>query len=66
MRSKKAKLTVDLQSGAGEMYDLENDPHELRNVFDDPDYASLKADLTEILMARPNDMRPNQVPVGMA
>ena len=66
VRSKTAKLTLDLQSGAGEMYDLENDPHELRNVFDEPDYAAMQADLTEILMSRPDDMRPNQVPVGMA
>ncbi|WP_282159427.1 sulfatase-like hydrolase/transferase [Shimia thalassica] len=66
VRSKTAKLTIDLQSGAGEMYDLESDPHELCNVFDDPDYASMKTDLSEILMSRPNDMRPNQVPVGMA
>jgi hypothetical protein len=57
---------VDLKSGAGEMYDLENDPHELKNVFDDPEYANLKAELTEILMSRPDDMRPNQTQVGMA
>jgi arylsulfatase A-like enzyme len=66
VRSKSAKLTVDLKSGAGEMYDLENDPHELKNVFDDPEYANLKAELTEILMSRPDDMRPNQTQVGMA
>lgn len=66
VRSKTAKLTVDLKSGAGEMYDLEKDPDELTNVFDDPDYAALKSDLTLILMTRPDDMRPNQTPVGMA
>jgi arylsulfatase A-like enzyme len=66
VRSKTAKLTIDLQSGAGEMYDLEQDPDELLNIFGDPAHASLQADLTDILMSRPDDMRPNQTPVGMA
>ena len=66
VRSKTAKLTVDLKSGAGEMYDLATDPDELHNVFDDPKHADLQADLTEILMSRPDDIQPNRVPVGMA
>ncbi len=34
-----------------EMYDLKADPSELRNVFDDPAYASVKADLQNRLEA---------------
>lgn len=66
VRSKSAKLTMDLNSGAGEMYDLHTDPHELVNLFGSPDHAALQAELTQILLSRPDDMRPNQVPVGMA
>lgn len=66
VRSKTAKLTMDLKSGAGEMYDLARDPDELTNLFDDPAHAELRQQLTEILMSRPDDMRPNQVQVGMA
>ncbi len=28
-----------------EMYDLENDPDEMTNIYDDPDYAAVKADM---------------------
>ncbi|MCM1300310.1 MAG: sulfatase [Alistipes senegalensis] len=28
-----------------ELYDLKKDPHEMRNVYDDPDYAAVRADL---------------------
>ena len=34
-----------------ELYDLKNDPHEIKNVADDPAYASVKADLEKRLMA---------------
>lgn len=66
VRTRTAKLTMDLASGAGEMYDLATDPHELTNLFDDPAHAGLRAELTALLMARPDDMRPDQTPVGMA
>ena len=66
VQSKAAKLTVDVKSGAGEMYDLGSDPDEMTNVFDNPGYALMKAELTDVLMARPGGMWPNQVQVGMA
>ena len=66
VRSRSAKLTVDLQSGAGEMYDLKADPHELTNIFNHPDHAQLQAQLSAILHSRPDDIRPNSTPVGMA
>lgn len=66
VRSKTAKLTMELNSGDGEMYDLEADPHELNNLFGNQDYSKLQEELTSLLMARPDDIRPNNVPVGMA
>ncbi|MEO0999135.1 MAG: sulfatase-like hydrolase/transferase [Pseudomonadota bacterium] len=66
VRTETAKLTLELQSGAGELYDLREDPHELQNLFDDPAAAPLRAELTAMARTRPDDMRPNQTPVGMA
>jgi N-acetylglucosamine-6-sulfatase len=36
-------------TGERELYDLQRDPHELRSVHDDPDYASVQAELARRL-----------------
>lgn len=64
VRTRDAKLTVDLRSGAGEMYDLAADPDEMRNLFDDPAHGALQAALMAHVEARPNDIGPNRAPVG--
>ena len=35
----------------GELYDVKNDPEDLNNLWDDPQYASIRAELTERLLA---------------
>ncbi|MEP2952625.1 MAG: sulfatase-like hydrolase/transferase [Sulfitobacter sp.] len=64
VRTRDAKLTMDLRSGAGEMYDLAADPSEITNLFDDPRRASLQDELMGYLQSRPNDIGPNRTPVG--
>ena len=67
VRTKTAKLTLELGSGAGEMYDLANDPHEMENLFGNLDYATLQRELTSMIHARPRDMCGTLAePVGMA
>ncbi|MFK7754873.1 MAG: sulfatase-like hydrolase/transferase, partial [Sedimentitalea sp.] len=66
VRTKTHKLTVDLQSGAGELYDLVTDPGEMRNLFDLPECADIRAELEHHIASRPDDMVANQVQVGMA
>ncbi|MFW6308789.1 MAG: sulfatase [bacterium] len=39
------KLTVYYNRPEGELYDLENDPDELNNLWDDPAYSDLKQEL---------------------
>jgi uncharacterized sulfatase len=39
------KLTVHFNQPYGELYDLQEDPGELRNLWDDPQAGQLKADL---------------------
>jgi arylsulfatase A-like enzyme len=67
VRTRNAKLTVELASGAGELYDLRNDPHECINRFDDPLHRGLRDELMQRLMSRPDDIRnPLPEPAGPA
>ena len=66
VRTKTHKMTVDMQSGAGELYDMSTDPDELQNLFDSPEHTALQTQLFGYLDQRPDDVRPIQMQVGMA
>lgn len=67
VRTARAKLTLELGCGEGELYDLANDPHECINRYHDPAYRGLRDELTQRAMARPDDMMdPLPAPVGPA
>jgi len=67
VRTKAAKLTLELGSGAGELYRLDNDPQEMDNRFGDSGCAGLQRELTDMIMSRPDDwQKPLPEPIGMA
>lgn len=66
VRTRFDKLTMDMRSAEGEMYDLVKDPHEMVNVFGDPAYADRRRVLEGYLAQRSADIGPNRVPVGPA
>ncbi|AOW14457.1 sulfatase [Hydrogenophaga crassostreae] len=66
VRTRDAKLTLELKTGVGEMYDLQADPDEMRNVFDDPSYADLREHLIALVHARPDDAGPVGKAIGSA
>ena len=66
IRTKTHKLTVDLQSGAGEMYDMIHDPGETANLFEVAEHSDLRDALMAQLNSRPRDAKPNRTQVGMA
>ena len=66
VRTKTHTMTVDLQSGAGELYDRVNDSGEMANLFEDATHSDTRADLMAMIKSRPDDTRPVQVQVGMA
>lgn len=61
VRTRDWKLTMELGSGAGEMYCLSEDPDEMDNLFDDPGYAAQRRELTDMLESRPADQLPVRV-----
>ena len=67
VRTRTHKCTFELGSGAGELYDLVNDPGEMNNQFDDPGYRKVRNELEALMRARPGkvlDTLPE--PIGMA
>jgi len=40
-----------------ELYGLESDPHEILNRYDDPEFAHIKADMTEKMLRRMIDLQ---------
>jgi arylsulfatase A-like enzyme len=63
VRTKRHKLTLDLRSGAGELYDLYDDPHEMQNIFET---SKAKSGLVDMIRSRPADAVPRLPQVGMA
>ncbi|MBL8330913.1 MAG: sulfatase-like hydrolase/transferase [Rubrivivax sp.] len=67
VRTQHAKLTLELSSGAGELYDLREDPEEMVNRFDDPGCRGLREELLDRLHSRPDDiLDPLPLPIGSA
>jgi arylsulfatase A-like enzyme len=50
IRDDRFKLSLYHGTGLGELYDLDADPHEHRNLWDDPAFASVRASLTARLL----------------
>jgi arylsulfatase A-like enzyme len=66
VRTQRHKLTLELRSGAGELYDLYDDPYEMQNRFNDPGIAVIQKNLVEMVRSRPADAVPRKPQVGMA
>jgi arylsulfatase A-like enzyme len=67
VRTRTHKCTFDLGSGAGELYDLANDPGEMVNRFGDPGFAKVQKELYDMMRARPGAVRSDLAePIGMA
>lgn len=67
VRTRTHKLTLELKSGAGELYHLSDDPDEMDNRFDDPGQTKVQKELVDMIRSRPDDvMQPLPEPVGIA
>ena len=66
VRTKTQKLTLEKNTGAGELYDLAQDPDEMVNRFGDPAYAKAQRELMDMLASRPDDAVAPLPQIGMA
>ena len=67
VRTKTHKCTFEMISGAGELYDLVNDPTEMNNLYDEPGSVSIRKALEEMMRARPGPQLKSFSPqIGMA
>ncbi len=54
------RMTISHGDAWGELYDLENDPHEMDNLFDDPAHRGVRGELMEKLAYRRDGTRRPQ------
>lgn len=67
VRTKRHRLTVERKSGAAELYDLFDDPHEVTNRSEDPDFRAIRRELELMIASRPADeISRGLAQVGMA
>lgn len=64
VRSRTHRMSIDLRTQTGEIYDMEEDPFEMHNLFDDPSRRAIRQELTDMIRSRPEDIIPAAPRVG--
>jgi len=65
VRTKTHKCAFELESGAGELYDLVNDPLEMDNLYNDDSVRAVQKELEDMMRARPGKiLDPLPLPVA--
>jgi arylsulfatase A-like enzyme len=61
------RMTIAHGEAWGELYDLQNDPHEMDNLFEDPSHERVRAELMEKLAYRQMELADRSpLPMGRA
>jgi hypothetical protein len=61
------RMTISHGDAWGELYDLENDPHEMDNLFEDPAHRGVRGELMEKLAYREMELADRSpLPMGRA
>ncbi len=67
MRTKRYRMSVDRITGEGELYDFQEDPHEMDNRYNDPALAAVQKELDDMARSRPEGAQTEpSTQVGMA
>jgi arylsulfatase A-like enzyme len=62
IRTKRYKAIFELNSGAGEMYDLQEDPFKMVNIFGDIEYKKVEKELKALMKERPGSFLRRELP----
>jgi len=62
VRTKRYKAIFELESDDGEMYDLQEDPFEMVNLFNDSGYKKIKNELRDMMLERPGNTLETELP----
>jgi arylsulfatase A-like enzyme len=61
------RMTIAQDDSYGELYDLQSDPHEMENLFEDPAHQGVRAELMEKLAYRQMELSERSpLPIGRA
>lgn len=67
VRTRRHKLTLELTSGAGELYDLQDDPGEMTNLFEHAGHKAIRQALTDLCTRQHHVRTADRLePTGMA
>ncbi len=64
VKTRRYRMSVDLKTDTGELYDLQEDPDEMHNLFDDRGRQPVRAELMDMIRQRPDDIIPVAPRVG--
>ncbi|SIN76192.1 sulfatase family protein [Vannielia litorea] len=64
VRSRRFRMSVDLRTDTGELYDMQEDPDEMHNLFDDASRSAVRREHMDMIRSRPNDQIPVSPRVG--
>jgi arylsulfatase A-like enzyme len=63
VRTGRYRMTQELKSQAGELYDLQEDPHEMVDRYGDPAYAAVQRELADMIASSRGGQPGPQLPV---
>jgi arylsulfatase A-like enzyme len=63
VRTQRHRMTTELKSESGELYDLHEDPHEMVNRYDEPAYSAVRRELTDMIASSRSSKPSPELPV---
>lgn len=64
VRSTRYRMSIDMKTDTGELYDMQEDPDEMENLFDDSGSAAIRRNHMDMIRSRPDDIIPVSPRIG--